>query len=215
MPLSPRSTTVVDKVPESMMPNDLRWPGILVPGRSWRMIGLGVALFVTGAMAAPRNPSDAGPPPPAKPFVQAFCDTLIRQTITGRPQAHRHFVTTQLAALIETAQRLSNAAQAATGEKPPLGDGVPWKSVPDYANQCILRSVTRSHAQAMLTVEYLLVNQSQGLPGWKDTLVLTDREGPWRIDNVIYGANHGNLRAVLDNAISESRGILMRWQRAQ
>jgi len=76
------------------------------------------------------------------------------------------------------------------GEKPPLGDGIPWQSAPDYAPDCEVGLVSLSKTDARVEIKY-------GFPeapaaNFADTLTLKKvpiagmNVGYWRIDNILY-----------------------------
>jgi hypothetical protein len=75
-------------------------------------------------------------------------------------------------------------------EKPPLGDGIPWQSTPDYADTCDIGLVTLSKADAKVEIKYGFTADPKS--NYVDTLILkklpiegTD-VGYWRIDDVIF-----------------------------
>ena len=90
-------------------------------------------------------------------------------------------------------------------EKPPLGDGIPWQSWPDYAPDCSVASMSYEMDEARVWIEY-------GFPGapdagFTDTLQLRLVPGGfgwtvWRIDNIRFGTG-GDLRSALIGAFSE------------
>jgi len=113
-------------------------------------------------------------------------------------------VTADLNAAIDDAQVRSDAwAGKNPGEKPPLGDGIPWSNVPDYAAECTVGDVVVTDGQALVTITY-------GFPDYpeantSDALALVAvpdaRIGAsrWRIDNVVYADDH-DLRQALNLA---------------
>lgn len=111
----------------------------------------------------------------------------------------------ELHELIETALAISEeAAKAHPDEKPPLGDGIPWSSFPDYAAECSIGSVSVADETAKVTVQY-------GFPAsrdadYADTLLLVEVPHPyddatkiWRISDIAYTPS-GTLREVLAEA---------------
>lgn len=101
-------------------------------------------------------------------------------------------MTDELRALIAYAEaRNQTIADAAPDEKPPLGDGIPWSSFPDYAAKCTVGSVAIDGRTANVTVNY-------GFPGeptadYADTLQLVlvahpydPATGIWRLDDIRY-----------------------------
>jgi hypothetical protein len=84
------------------------------------------------------------------------------------------------------------------GEKPPLGDGIPWQSAADYAPQCSTGLVTLSKLDAKVELKYAFPDDPSA--NFSDTLILKKIDQPglgvgfWRIDNVGYG-DGSDLRA--------------------
>lgn len=87
------------------------------------------------------------------------------------------------------------------GEKPPLGDGLPWQAWPDYAPICQVGAVTIEGNKASVALNYAFPDYPEG--NFTDTLqlVLVDAETGftvWRIDNITYA--EGDFRTALDDA---------------
>jgi hypothetical protein len=109
-------------------------------------------------------------------------------------------------AIAEAEARNDAIQQEHPDEKPPLGDGIPWQSYPDYAAHCAAEVVTRSTQESRVAISY-------GFPEYPDAdftdmlvLKLVEPSGPgatdlWRIDNVIY-ATEGNLQDLLVDAFA-------------
>jgi hypothetical protein len=97
-------------------------------------------------------------------------------------------------------------AKANPGDKPPLGDGIPWQSWPDYAPSCTVGDVTESGDSAEVELRYAFPDSTGA--DFADTLLLkkvaTDEFGTmaWRIDNVRY-ADSGDLRQFLAGISAE------------
>lgn len=102
-----------------------------------------------------------------------------------------------------------NAAweKANPGDKPPLGDGIPWQTYPDYAAECTVGAVSYMMDEADLPIAY-------GYPGYPDaahtdTLQLRLIADPaigekvWRIDNLAF-ATDGDLRTSLKVAFMDN-----------
>lgn len=113
-------------------------------------------------------------------------------------------LTAGLAAAIADAQRRSDAiASKAPDEKPPLGDGIPWQSSPDYADRCETGLVSLSKTDAKVDIRYGFRQAPDA--GYTDELILKRvpiagmEVGYWRIDNVVY-ADGTDLRAALVHA---------------
>ena len=110
-------------------------------------------------------------------------------------------LTAELASAIAEAEAADAAWAAANpGEKPPLGDGIPWQSYQDYAAICTAGAATLMMDEASVPITY-------AFPEWPDAgftdylrlrLVDTGVIGyrVWRIDNLAYGTD-GDLRSSL------------------
>jgi hypothetical protein len=97
-------------------------------------------------------------------------------------------------------------AAANPGDKPPLGDGIPWQTWPDYAPRCTVGPVTVSAMTAEVPINYDFPSTPHA--EYSDTLLLEkttiDAYGTtvWRIGNLRY-AEGGDLRAALLTAFSD------------
>lgn len=151
----------------------------------------------------------ATPAPAQEPVIitpeqvgQIFC--IAR---TGNDMAPVEGLKSQdLRIAIEVAEQ-QNAVweEANPGEKPPLGDGIPWQTAPDYADTCTVGPVTYEMDRATVRIDYAFTQYPQA--NFSDRLALkleTLMEGDsprWRIDNVVY-ADDGDLRTVLLGAFA-------------
>lgn len=92
------------------------------------------------------------------------------------------------------------------GEKPPLGDGIPWQAWTDYAPECTIGLVTLMKADAKVEIRYAFPDSADA--NFTDTLILKrvpmDDYGTsfWRIDNLAY-ATGSDLKAALIAAFAE------------
>jgi hypothetical protein len=95
------------------------------------------------------------------------------------------------AAIAEAEAKDAAWAAANPGDKPPLGDGIPWQTWPDYAPKCSVRNVSLNSA-GYAEVEIRYDFPSTPHAEYSDTLLLksidTDGYGinRWRIDNIHY-----------------------------
>lgn len=99
------------------------------------------------------------------------------------------------AAIAEAEQKNADWEKANPGEKPPLGDGIPWQAAPDYASECTVGSTALMMDEATVAINYGFPEYPAG--NFTDTLRLklvpgTYGENVWRIDNVAFA--DGNLR---------------------
>jgi hypothetical protein len=89
------------------------------------------------------------------------------------------------------------------GEKPPLGDGIPWQAWPDYAAECTVGLVTLMKTDAKVEINYTFPEDAAA--NFTDTLLLKRVDQPdygtgfWRIDNIAYSTG-SELKAVLAGA---------------
>lgn len=76
------------------------------------------------------------------------------------------------------------------GEKPPLGDGVPWQSTPDYAPKCVADNAVAKADTATVNINYSFPDDAAG--NYTDVLQLKPVPDPemgdnvWRIDDVTF-----------------------------
>lgn len=95
-------------------------------------------------------------------------------------------------------------AAANPGEKPPLGDGIPWQTYQDYAPQCVVGTVDPMMDEAWVDLNYAFPDAPDA--NFTDRLHLVQVEEPtqsepvWRIDNVEYFNDGGDLRSTLVSA---------------
>lgn len=118
-------------------------------------------------------------------------------------------LTPHLTAAIATAETRNAAiAAAAPGDKPPLGDGLPWRSFPDYADGCVVGTVTTHPAEASVEIRYSFKDYPDA--NYTDTLLLLPVEieaglAPfWRIDDIIL-ANDQTMTGTLLSAFDGYR----------
>jgi len=107
----------------------------------------------------------------------------------------------ELASAIDGAWTANDAwEQANPGDKPPLGDGIPWQSWPDYAPDCSVGLVTLMKTDAKVEIQYGFPDQPDA--NFTDTLLLKRVDMPdygtafWRIDNISF-ATGGDLKTSL------------------
>jgi hypothetical protein len=116
-------------------------------------------------------------------------------------------LTPELSAAIGEAEAKDAAWAAANpGDKPPLGDGIPWQSWPDYAPECTVTSASYEMDEARVRLHYVFPATPRA--DFTDTLNLKLIPGPsgwnvWRIDNVGYSTD-SDLRTALTMAFMEN-----------
>lgn len=160
-------------------------------------------LLVSALSAAPALADDAMVTLKPEQIGQIFC--LSR---TGNDEGPLvGLMTPELSDLIATAEeRDAEWAAANPGEKPPLGDGIPWQAWPDYAPDCATGLVTLMQTDAKVEIAYGFPDQPDA--NFTDTLLLKrvemDQSGAafWRLDNIAY-ATGGDLKATLNAAFDD------------
>lgn len=108
-------------------------------------------------------------------------------------------LTPDLKATIVDAQARSDAIHAATpDEKPPLGDGIPWRSQPEYADGCVVSEISADGA--VVTISYTFSGYPDGSYSndlWLERVVMQEGYDPvWRISEIDLGDGY-TLRSVL------------------
>lgn len=161
-------------------------------------------LLASGLAAAPAAADDGTIGLKPEQIGQIFC--LSR--LGGDEGPIRGIQTPVLAAAIDDAWARNDEWLAANppGEKPPLGDGIPWQSWPDYAPQCSVGEASYEMDEAGVAIEYAFPAEPDA--NFTDTLRLKLIEGQygwrvWRLDNVAYEVG-GDLRTALVSAFIEN-----------
>jgi hypothetical protein len=133
------------------------------------------ALFLLPAatFAAESAPAD---------FGAAFCKGSIDNDMTAIEAA----LTPDLAKVIAEAEAKNAEIQAAApDEKPPLGDGLPWRSWPDYADGCEVGAITEDGDKTLVEIRYSFTTSPDA--NYIDQLVLipaADTPDSWQLDDV-------------------------------
>jgi len=150
---------------------------------AWAAIGL----FVSSAVAADNEPTGQMVVLKAAQIGQIFCLSRL-----GNDEAVIAGILTQSLrqAIADAEAKDADYAKKNPDEKPPLGDGIPWQSSPDYAAKCETGLVTLSKTDAKVEIKYGFPDA----PGanFTDTLILRKLPidgmdvGYWRIDDVLY-----------------------------
>jgi hypothetical protein len=151
-----------------------------------------VALLATALTALPVHADDNEPAGQmvvlkASQIGQIFCLSRL-----GNDEAViEGILTDDLNKAIKTAeQKDADYAKKNPDEEPPLGDGIPWQSSPDYGDKCEIGLVTLSKTDAKVEIKYSFKDYPAG--NYTDTLILKKVPiegmdvGYWRIDDVIY-----------------------------
>ncbi|CAN7396990.1 hypothetical protein [Devosia sp. LjRoot3] len=151
------------------------------------------ALFLlpTTTIAAEPTPAD---------FGAAFCKGGIDNDMSAIEAA----LTPDLAKVIAEAEAKNAEIQAATpDEKPPLGDGLPWRSWPDYADGCEVGTIAEDAGKTLVEIRYSFTSSPDA--NYADHLVLIPAatgSDSWQLDDIklIDGMT---LRSVLAGAFEQ------------
>ena len=110
----------------------------------------------------------------------------------------------ELASAIDGAWAANEAWESANpGDKPPLGDGIPWQAWPDYAAECTVGLVTLMKTDAKVEIQYHFPDEPDA--DFTDLLLLKRVDKPdygtafWRIDDVAFTTG-GSLKTSLSQA---------------
>jgi hypothetical protein len=109
------------------------------------------------------------------------------------------------AAIAEADINESLAAQRFPDKKSPLSDGLPWRSVPDYADGCSVGTANIHDAEASVEILYSFSQHPDA--GYTDTLLLaqvfstTGMPQVWRLDDIIL-ANDQTFTGTLTSAFA-------------
>lgn len=168
------------------------------------LLSIGLTLGLATAAAAQPLPPPPGPPIlRADQIGQIFCLSRL-----GDDEAPiRALLSDMLTAAIDEAEAMDVAwAQANPGDKPPLGDGIPWQSWPDYAPACTVGIYTLMLSDARVEIQYSFPEEPDA--DFVDTLLLKSVPAGdagamvWRIDNIAY-ATGSDLRTALAEAFAD------------
>ena len=110
-------------------------------------------------------------------------------------------------AIADAEKKDADWAAKKPGEKPPLGDGIPWQTYQDYAPQCAVGTITSAMGEAWVDLNYAFPDAPDA--NFTDRLNLDQVENQeqsepvWRIDNVEYFNDGGDLRSTLVSAFQD------------
>lgn len=165
-----------------------------------RILLVAVLLAAVVGTPKPSFAEDTGPVilSPAQ-IGQIFCMSRI-----GNDMAPvEGLLTPDLTAVIAHAWEVNSAYEDEyPGEKPPLGDGLPWQAWPDYASKCDVGEIAIDGDRATVALSYGFPEYPRA--DFTDTLQLVlidDAElgwKVWRIDNIAY--ENGDFRSALEAA---------------
>ena len=166
-----------------------------------RPVLLLVALASIALPAFADDPGDTGPTKLTPLQIGAiFCITRV-----GNDMAPVEAILTPG---LKKAIARADAAEASwekhnPGEKPPLGDGLPWQAHPDYTTQCSADHPVEGKLEARVNISYAFADDPK--TNYTDTLVLKPipdaniGDSVWRLDDVVF-ADSDSLRKELVSA---------------
>jgi hypothetical protein len=131
----------------------------------------------------------------AEKLGDLFC--LVAMNGDGGEFGRSYLVTRSLGAAIDEAIRKNDEIAAARpGDKPPLGNGVPFQSYPDTPPVCHAGKFTEAEGKRTVEIQYIFTDTPDA--NWTDRLVLASEDGRLRIDDVLFGTeSSGGLRSAL------------------
>lgn len=156
-----------------------------------RIVSSGLAIAAALFFAVPAFAADD-----AAALGQAFCDARLKND----DAAVAALASPDLKKAIDEAQSKNDAlAKSAPGDKPPLGDGMPYQSFTDKPVKCEVGAVTAGDTPGSQTVAINYVFPDQPDSNWTDRLIVVDAGGKKALDNVLYtdDSGGGSLRDAL------------------
>jgi len=149
------------------------------------------AVFLTATLfagALPAFADDAGPTKLTPLQIgQIFCISRIGNDMTPVEA----IITPSLKQAISKADAQNAAWQKKNpGEKPPLGDGLPWQASPDYTTNCTASGSATTGNDARIDISYAFADDPAA--NYTDVLELKaifDKsigDNVWRIDDVMF-----------------------------
>jgi len=145
-------------------------------------ITMGLLLTTASVIAASPTPAD---------FGYAFCRASLDGDMSPIDQA----LSPALSVIVMDAWAKSDALQAAfPDDKPPLGDGLPWRSWQDYADGCDAGAIESTAKTAEVEIRYSFTSDSSA--DYSDRLNLVKAADGWVLDDIEYD-NGDTLRSFL------------------
>ena len=115
-------------------------------------------------------------------FGATFCKASIEDDMAPVEAA----LTPDLAAVIAEAEaRNAEIQTAAPDEKPPLGDGLPWRSWSDYADGCEVGTIAEEAGKTLVEIRYSFASSPDA--NYADHLVLIPPAAgtdSWQLDDI-------------------------------
>jgi hypothetical protein len=153
-----------------------------------RHLALAIALL---ALPFPAFADDAADTGPIKLSPQQIGDIFCITRVGNDMAPVEAIITASLKKAIAKADALDAAwGKKNPGEKPPLGDGIPWQSSPDYAPKCMADHASLEMDEARVSINYTFPDDAGA--NFTDVLHLKLVPDPimgdkiWRIDDVTF-----------------------------
>ncbi|GLS32857.1 hypothetical protein GCM10007937_45670 [Mesorhizobium albiziae] len=152
------------------------------------------ALLMGNAAPAAETPQE---------LAEAFCAARVQD---NEKQVRALLSPALLKVIAEAEERNDAIAKAAPGDKPPLGDGIPYQGFPDRAPVCKAGQSSELAGRMEVTVRYEFPDTPAA--NWTDRLLLVQSGTDFLIDDILFQipANHTEeigLRSVLFNAFDQ------------
>ncbi|MEO8882150.1 MAG: hypothetical protein ABI377_01835 [Devosia sp.] len=160
-----------------------------------------IAVLFASALPALADDATSGPTKLTPLQIgQVFCISRV-----GNDMAPvEAIVTPSLKQAIAKADALDAAWQKKNpGEKPPLGDGLPWQASPDYTANCTASDSATTGKDARVNISYSFADDPAG--NYTDVLELKPEldkdigDNVWRIDDVMF-ADKSTMRQQMVDA---------------
>jgi hypothetical protein len=133
-------------------------------------------------------------------FGTTFCKASLEDDMSPVEAA----LTPDLAKIIAEAQAKNAELQAAApDEKPPLGDGLPWRSWTDYADGCEVGAISEEAGKSLVEIRYSFTTSPDA--NYADYLVLIPANtgsDSWQLDD-IKRIDGTTLRSILAAAFEQ------------
>lgn len=139
------------------------------------VLSAAIAPFAALAQEVAQTPVEA---------AQKFCDTHLPGTAEAERAAMELLTPSLRAAMAEAEKKNAEWEAAHPGEKPPLGDGVPFQSYTDQAEECVAGNVSADGTE--VDIEYRFDDPEAN---WTDRVKLAEVDGRLLVDDVLYGVN--------------------------
>lgn len=164
---------------------------------------LPLTLLALAALSQPASAGEGTPTTQPEQIGEIFCMGSV-----GNDMAPvEGLLSADLADLIARAETRNADIQAlAPDEKPPLGDGLPWRSFPDYADNCAIGDVGIAEGTAQVAIHYGFSEYPEA--DYVDMLIMVEEQittggslFAWRIDDIEF-TDHSTMRSALESVLA-------------